>query len=244
MKRLIIIAVLSGCLAKAPAQNANNPFRAGESLEYMIYYGLINGGIASFKLEETHFNGKKVLHGKVVAETTGLSDKLFGVRDVFESYFDYQTGLPYKAIRNIKEGKFTAYNEVLFYHDKNYVMTSMSGKHEVPDKILDMVTTFYYLRTIDYSKVKNGDIIKIVTFFDDEVFPFDMRYRGIETIKTKMGKFECHKFVPFVEPGRVFKTEDDMEFWMSADENMIPVRVRFDLMFGSIKCDLIDYKLE
>jgi len=33
--------------------------------------------------------------------------------------------------------------------------------------------------------MKPGDIIRTVTYFDDEIFPFDIRYKGKEEIKTK-----------------------------------------------------------
>jgi len=104
-----------------------------------------------------------------------------------------------------------------------------------------MVSVFFYIRNIDYSGLEDGDIIKIVTFFDDEIFPFDMRYRGIETIKTRMGTYNCIRLVPFVEPGRIFNKEDDMTIWLSNDRNKVPVRVKFDLKVGSIKCDLIEF---
>jgi hypothetical protein len=50
----------------------------------------------------------------------------------------------------------------------------------------------------------------VVTFWDDEIYPFHLRYKGKEVIKTKYGKIRCHRFDPIVEPGRVFKSEDDM----------------------------------
>ena len=65
--------------------------------------------------------------------------------------------------------------------------------------------------------------------------------KGLETIKTKLGKINCFKFSPVVEVGRVFDTEDDLSIWISNDNNFIPVRVQFDLFIGSLKCDLIEY---
>lgn len=44
-----------------------------------------------------------------------------------------------------------------------------------------------------------------------------------------------------VEPGRVFKSEDDMTAWFTDDKNFIPVRVRFELIVGSLRCDLDQY---
>jgi hypothetical protein len=188
------------------------------------------------------FNGEPVLYSKVVARSTGITDKLYKVRDVYECYFYEDSALPAKSVRDISEGNYKKYNSIVYNHDKNLLRSELSGIHKVPDNIRDMVSTFFYIRKIDYSKLKYGDIIKINTFFDDEVFPFDMRYRGKDKIRTKIGEFECIKLVPFVEPGRIFKTEDDMTIWISDDPNLVPVRVKFDLLVGSLKIDLISFE--
>jgi hypothetical protein len=44
-----------------------------------------------------------------------------------------------------------------------------------------------------------------------------------------------------VEPGRIFEKEDDMNIYLSADRNRVPIRVEFNLKVGSVKCDLIEY---
>ena len=149
--------------------------------------------------------------------------------------------LPYKSIRDIREGKYKKYNQV-YYDHPNLKVTNIDKKvFEVPPDIRDMVSVFYYIRNIDFDTLKNGDIIHINTFFDNEIFPFDMRFRGRETLKTRMGKYNCIKLVPYVEPGRIFNDEDDMSIWLSDDRNRVPIRVSFDLKVGSIKCDLIEY---
>ena len=122
------------------------------------------------------------------------------------------------------------------------VISQKSGKHQVPEKILDMVSAFFYLRRIDFSNAKVNDIIYFDTFFGDELFPFSVIYKGKEEIKTSAGKFKCLRFLPIVEPGRIFKENDDMLFWLSDDENKVPVLVKFDMIVGSFKCELTSFK--
>jgi hypothetical protein len=95
---------------------------------------------------------------------------------------------------------------------------------------------------MDLDSLQKGEVIRFITFFGNEIFPFPLRYRGKEVIKTKLGKFECHRFDPVVEVGRVFESEDDMTFWITADHNLIPLRVRLKLIVGAVNCDLIGYK--
>ena len=245
MKNLILIWLFTLTISVPINKNSYsqdlNGFAPGEEIEFLIRFGPIVGGKAIATLESSQLNNQEVYHAKMIARSAGLADLLYRVEDIYESYFSPETGLPYLAIRNISEGDYRFYNETEFNHTENYVLSKKSGKIEVPEGILDMVTALYKIRRLDYSNYEDGDIIEITTYFDDEIFPFDIRYKGIETIKTSVGKVECIKFVPFVEPGRIFESEDDMTIWVSNDKNLLPIRVKFDLIVGSIKCDLVNY---
>jgi hypothetical protein len=81
----------------------------------------------------------------------------------------------------------------------------------------------------------------IVTWFTDELYPIILRYKGIEEVKTKLGKIRCYKFNPVTEVGRLFKTEEDMSFWFSADKNFLPVKIRFDIFVGSFNVEMVSY---
>lgn len=239
MRKLLILFQLFFII---PSGFSQNNFLPGEQLEYVIFYGPLNAGKFNASLVETRIFNKDVYHARLVARSIGLADKLFKVYDVYESYFNPESLETVKAIRDISEGKYKRYNEVVFDYEKGVVYSQKSGEVEVPSNIRDMVATFYYLRNIDFTHARHGDVVDFTTYFDDEIFPFDMRFRGRETIKTKMGTFDCIKLVPFVEPGRIFESEDDMTVWLSDDKNQIPVRIKFDLIVGSVKCDLIKHE--
>jgi hypothetical protein len=145
-------------------------------------------------------------------------------------------------VRNIREGNYRYYGEDLFNHNDNTVISSKKGLQKVPDNILDMISAFFYIRRIDFSKFKIGDTVAIDTYFSDELFPFYIIFKGREEIETSAGKFKCLKFLPIVEPGRVFKENDDMLFWLSDDNNKIPVKIKFDMVVGSFKCELVSFK--
>ena len=71
-----------------------------------------------------------------------------------------------------------------------------------------------------------------------ENYEFKMKFLGIETINTKFGKIKCIKLRPFVQSGRVFKEKESLTLWISADKNKIPLRIKADLVVGSIRVDL------
>jgi hypothetical protein len=161
------------------------------------------------------------------------------VYDVYESYFDIATNLPDKAIRNISEGNYKYYDEVEYNQEESYVVSRRNGKVPVPKKTLDMASVLYYVRRLDFTGLKINDVISLDTYFGDALFPFYIVYKGKEVISVSEGKYVCHKFVPVVEPGRIFANKDDMTIWFTDDENKIPTRIKFDILVGSFKCDLI-----
>ncbi len=225
-----------------PPINPDPAFIEGEELKYSLHYGIITAGLGIVTLNNESFNSIPVFHAIIKAHTVGLADKLFKVLDIYESYFLPSSNLPVRTIRNIHEGNYKQYNDVGFDHDNNTITSKLSGEHKVPENILDMVSSLFYLRRIDFTNFNINDVIFVNTYFGDEVFPFYIVFKGREVIETKIGKFKCLKFVPVVEPGRIFKNKDDMTFWLSDDSNKIPVSVKFDMIVGSFKCDLISFK--
>ncbi|MGQ9847231.1 MAG: DUF3108 domain-containing protein [Bacteroidales bacterium] len=246
MKRLIsllgLFFLVFGLSLIAQENIKASAFKDGEKLQYLVHYGFIDGGYAILNLKEFEINGKKYFHAIASGYSTGIVDKLFKVRDVYETFVDMETDLPIKAIRNITEDNYKYYDEVLFNRKDNTVISKRKGKVSVPENTMDILSALYYARNNNFKNLKQGDIITLDTYFDDGMFTLQIRYKGTETIKTNFGKVNCLKFSPVVEPGRIFDTQDDVTIWISNDNNFIPVRVQFDLFVGSIKADLVKYE--
>jgi len=231
----------------AKAQHTTNPplkkkipFSAGETLTYQVRYGFIVGGTSTFTLKEELFHHKPVFHARAVGQSTGIANTIYGVKDVYESWFDKETTLPYRQIRNIKEGHYTHYNEVTYNRKNNTVTSQLTGIHKVPAELLDLCSLFYFIRRIDFSKLKVDDMVLANMYFADEVFPSYLRFLGKETIKTKGGKVRCYKISPVVEVGRMFKTENDLTIWYTDDEKCLPVLVRLELrLVGAVQLKLV-----
>ena len=157
--------------------------------------------------------------------------------------------LPVKSIRNIREGRYRRYNVVDFDHktrvDSSILYSDLTGKHIAPPRIHDILSCFYYFRNhvlpVD-SNLKKGELLTINTWFCDELYPIRLKYIGTDVVKTKLGKIVCHKFNPVTETGRLFKTEEDVSFWFSADKNFLPVKIRFDIFVGSFTCEIVNYE--
>lgn len=221
----------------------------GEKIEYTIHYGFIQGGMASLELKKDFYNSQEVWRSVFVARTVGLADAIFRVLDIYESFIDPVTGLPVLSIRNISEGRYKKYNEVIFDHktrlDSAILTSDLTGVHITQPDIHDILSCFYFFRNHYlpwHDTLKKGDVITITTWFTDQLYPIILRYEGIEEVKTKAGRIKCIKFNPVTEVGRLFKTENDVSFWFSADKNFLPVKIRFNIFVGAFIVDMVSYE--
>ena len=248
MKRFLYITGISLIISiKLYGQAVS--YKVGEKVTYIIQYGFITAGSGTLELKSDTLKGKEVWHSKLSARTTGMAEALFKLVDIYESYIDTVTELPVMSIRNIHEGRYKKYNVVLFDHktrtDSSILNSDLTGIHIAPSGIHDILSCFYFFRNhilpVD-SNLKKGELTTIITWFCDELYPIRLRYIGMDEVKTKVGKIKCYKFNPVTEVGRLFKTEEDVSFWFSADKNFLPVKIRFDIFVGAFTCELLNYE--
>lgn len=220
-------------------------FQAGEWLRFKLSYsGWMKAGNATLEVSESTYKDKPVY--KVIGKgwTTGAIKWFFKVEDHYESHFDKLTGRPYRFIRNIDEGGYTKNRIVDFDYTQNKALITdlkenTKSTQDIEPNIQDLVSAYYYLRNnFDSETIKEGNVVKLNIFFDSELFLFKLKYLGRETINTKFGKIKCMKFRPYVMAGRVFKEEESLTLWVTADKNKIPVKIKADLRVGSLRADL------
>lgn len=223
--------------------HTNNAFKAGEAVNYRIHYGLINAGVATISVHESKekFNGREAYYVLGEGRSIGSFDWFFKVRDKYESYIDKEGIFSHRFIRNCDEGGYKIFQDYTFDPEKRAMTNHKKETYMTPDFVQDMISAYFYGRTIDYSSAKVGDIFTVYSILDDEVYPLKMKYMGKETIKVDAGKFKCLKFVPVVATGRVFRKEEDLMVWVTDDANHLPILAKAKIMVGSIKMEMLGY---
>jgi len=244
MKKLVIYLFLSISFQFLGAQESSS-FQAGEWLRFKLSYsGWMKAGNATLEVSESTYKNKPVY--KVIGKgwTTGAIKWFFKVEDHYESHFDKVTGQPYKFIRNIDEGGYTKNRIIDFDYTQNKALINDLKENtkltvDIEPNIQDLVSAYYYLRDhYDTNTVQKGSVVELNIFFDSEIFAFKLKYLGRETINTNFGKVKCIKFRPYVMAGRVFKEEESLTLWVTADKNKVPIRIKADLRVGSLRADL------
>lgn len=220
----------------------NESFKRGEKLTYRIHYGFVDAAIATIEITEENkkFADRNTLHVVGIGKSKGSFDFFFKIRDRYETYIDEEALIPWFFGRRVDEGGYKMSQDYIFYHAQKKV--NANGKMiDIWQNTQDMLSGFYLARTMDLSGAKEGQIFSVPTVVDGEMYNLQIKFKGRESIKSPWGKIRCLKFVPILQKGRIFKHEEDMIVWLSDDKNHIPIRAKADILFGSLKMDLISY---
>lgn len=217
----------------------------GETLNYRIHYGILTAGTATLTAQKTTYKGQPHIYVKGVGRSSGAVRAFFKVDDLYESYINYQTGLPSFYVRNVREGNYTQHYETSFNHtDSTLVLTDKenpakgSKNLKSAKGIQDMLSAFYFLRSFSTNQLREGTVLDLNVWIDDEMFPFKLRVAGVENVKTKFGTVNCLKIIPSVISGRVFKEKEGVTLWVTNDANHIPIAIKAALAVGSLRADL------
>ena len=184
-------------------------FKKGEFLQYDVSYGFFDAAEATLEVEPNAYDihGRKTMHVIGKGKSKGALRWFFKVDDRYETFIDEEAILPWKFERHIKEGDFEMDRSINFnhYENKATVLQKDTKDYKVKPNTQDLLSAFYYARTLDLQHAKLGQEFIINTFFDMEMYPLKIKFLGREEISTPMGDFNCLKFRPMVEKGRVFK---------------------------------------
>lgn len=228
------------------SQNSAVSFQRGEFLKYKIQYGVLNAGFSTIEIENSPDKNDSLIHAIGKGWTTGMVKFLFRVEDTYESYFDENGMRPKHFIRKVDEGGYTQDKEIFFDFEKHQAKVINHKKDEVnsyfiQNNVQDMISSFYYMRNIDFTHLKENDSIDVNMFFDGKMNPFKLVILGRQNIKTNFGRINTIKIRPLVQKGRVFKDEENVTLWISDDLNKIPVKIKASLLVGAAKAELIEY---
>ena len=247
MKKITFLFIAFSITSSSFSQEKTTVFKKGEWLRYkMSYSGFLKAGNATLSVDTDTINGKEVFHVTGKGWTTGVIKWFFKVEDTYQSYFDTKTIQPYVFKRNINEGGYTINREIKFnYQSKKATVLDFKLQTSETidiDNVQDMMSAFYFLRNQDVSTLKIGDEIALDMFMDSEIYPFKLVFLGEELLKTRFGKIKSLKFRPMVQAGRIFKENESVTIWITADENKIPIKLKASLAVGSLRAELDAYK--
>lgn len=240
---LIIVIPLFAFIQSSEFRKIDNKaFGLGEKLTFDVNYGFVTAGIATFSIPEIKtMAGRKVYRIKFEVNTVPAFDPFFKVRDRYETYLDIDGIFPWRFEQHIREGKFSRDFSAFFDQRRNLAKTT-EGVFKIPPYVHDIVSAFFYVRTLDFSSMKKGDKLKMQNFYKDKTYDLEVLYHGKETISVKAGKFKCIVVEPLVQEGGLFKSEGSILIWLTDDDNKMPVKVKTKVVIGAIDSELTSFQ--
>ena len=221
-------------------------FKAGEYFEYKVKYGFLSVGEATVYVSPQIYsvNNRPCYRVNIFGRTTGITD-LFHIRNTYRSYLDTLAILPHKFLMDLRENNYRKEQTVTFDHIANAAVREQNNERQtfkLPDNVQDVVSSYFFLRTIDFTKIKIGETVSSNMFFDDEIYNMRVKYNGKGVIRTKYGKINVIKLNPVLPKNNMFEGEDAIRIWVSDDKNRVPIKIEVDFAVGSATMELKNYR--
>ncbi len=224
----------------------NHAFKAGEYFEYKVKYGFLNVGEATVDVSPQIYsvNNRPCYRVNIFGRTTGFTD-LFRIRNTYRSYLDTSAILPQKFLMDLQENSYHKEQTITFDHITNAAVREQNKERKnfkLPDNVHDVVSGYYFLRTIDFTKVRIGETVSSNMFFDDEIYNMKVKYNGKGVVRTKYGKINVIKLNPILPKNKMFEGEDAIRIWVSDDKNRVPIKIEVEFSVGSATMELKNYR--
>ena len=241
--RLRMLALV--CLAMLLPLKAHARTYTNETLNYQIVYqwGMVwkHTGDATLSISRNGDGYKAMLAGR----TRSWADKVYPVRDTLKCTMRSDMApllyekLTHEKNYNARDVLQFSYNyshtstKATRYRTSGNTTTTLSAKCQA----YDMLSVFYMLRNIEFASMTKGKTQTTVIFSGKEKEYLTIRYQGLENVKLRDGsKYKAyHITFKFTQEGGK-KSSDDIDAWLSADANRIPLLIVGKLPVGQVKC--------
>lgn len=250
---LLLLTALTGLLTWAAPRTVSTTTLAPESLTYRVMYkwGLINkrAGTAKLTLRNDHDH----YYAELTAASEPWADRFYCVRDTLIGMMDYRTMAPLSYEKIAHEGNDYKHDRVVYdYSAANIVKADCTrkvykkGELRVDDTrvlestrtAVDMLTSFYYMRTLPFADWSAGHTVTTDIFSGKQKETLSIVYCGKETLDINGTPREAYHITFKFTGGGGKKTSDDMDAWIAADSSRIPLRLEGKLPVGKVHCIL------
>ncbi|MDR1698840.1 MAG: DUF3108 domain-containing protein [Prevotellaceae bacterium] len=230
----------------------NTTFKAGEELNYELYYNLsfiwVHAGNARFSVRQAFHGNKPAYQLQAIGTTIKSFDNFFRVRDTLTTFVDTTYMAPFSFCQSNHEDNYWKKTEIDFRKTGNEWTADMTAikrskiiKETVSSEkcFFDILSCVYQFRNIDTSHLQPNQQIPFQLVLDDGLYPLHLRYVKTEEVKLHNNeRYRCLVFKPMLVEGDVFKNADGMTIWVTDDENKIPVYIESKIRVGSLKAQV------
>ena len=254
-RRLILAVLLLAALpAAAQCTFRNTAFNSGEFLSYNLYYNWkfvwVKAGTASISTVQSQYGGKPAFRTSLTTRGNSRVDELFVLRDTLLCYNSLDLAPLYYRKGALEGSRYTV--DEIYYsypngncqvrqHRQHRDGTHSWEKHTYNDCIYDMMSIFLRARSFNPEGWKRGNVVSFPIADGNGRTPARLVYNGKKVIKADNGvKYRTlHLSYMELDDGNYKRIVD---FYVTDDDNHVPVRLDMFLKFGSAKAFLVGMK--
>ncbi len=216
-------------------------FTVGEHLIFDVGFSFITAGEGSFEVfSADSIQGRECVRIAFTVKSVPSFSWIYKVDDLYETILDAKGVFPWKFDQRVREGSYR-YDFSAEFDQLRGVAKSKAKTIHVPPYVNDVVSAFYYVRTMDFSQSRVGQKYLLYNFFKDSTYQLAVKFLGRQQIKVDAGTFNTIIVEPLIQEGGLFKSNGRVLLWLTDDERKIPVRVSTKVIVGSIDADLREY---
>ncbi len=258
MKKLILFLLLAIATLQASAQCTfrNTAFKSGEFISYNLYFNWkfvwVKAGTASMSTVATTYHGKSAYRTSLITRGSSKADKFFLMRDTLLCY-NTQKMEPLYYRKGVREGKRYTVDQVWYSYPGGKCHIKQCRQHSNGQKtwnqetfsycVYDMMSIYMRARSFVPTKWKNGQLIDFPIADGKKTYAARLRYEGKMTVKADNGvKYRCLKLAYMDKDNDSNKYKKIVDFFVTDDENHLPIRLDMHLKFGYAKAFLTQMK--
>ncbi len=238
-----MLAYVCSATAQPLRSLPNEAFGLGEELYYNVGYKFITAGTGAFKIAPKLVERNGIPCYDITFEVQSLKslDWVYKLRNTYRTLVDVDGVFPWFFEQHNREGNYRRDFWAELDQRKHSAKTS-DGEFAIEPFTHDVVSAFFYVRTLNLKNTKRGDVVNLKNFADKDVYDLKVRILGRQTVQTDVGTFNCVGIEPLVVEGGLFKSEGRIVIWLTDDDRKIPVKVSTKIVIGSVDAVLTGYK--
>lgn len=255
--RLMALAVLMSLAAVAASAQCsfrNTAFKSNEFLSYNLYFNWkfvwVKVGTASMYVVQSRYNGQQAFRASLTTKGNSKMDNVFVMRDTLLCYATPELAPLYYRKGALEGDRYTV-DQVWYRYNGGKCSITQSRQHKsgrvekrsvTPGHcVYDMMNIFLRARSFDPANWKTGYEVDFPIADGNGIDPAKLRFLGRKTVKADNGvKYRCLE-LSYTEKGKDGWREI-ARFFVTDDENHVPVRLDMFLKFGSAKAFLTSMK--
>ncbi len=240
-----LFAILGGIAGNGTNAKPADVLVAGQTITYSLSLGPIKAGTAKLVTTAVKYKGEQAYKIELLAMTGKAASKIFSMNDTLRSivlpdltpraFWKHSQEADYESVENVSFENGTVRLEKL---RKGELRTNTV---QCSDPVYDMVSLVMVARSLDFSRLKQGQRFEFKVASGLSVSTEYLEYQGRDKLKAGGRQNDCLKFAliePKVEKGKTKETEL-MVIYIKPDAGHLPIGIDFNLKFGTAKARLL-----